>query len=82
MARTRQKVVSREADGVVCVDVEFKTSYNRFIDVAGRGEDRNGVGRGKKCWTAQNFSPRTTTAAHVVETWKTRETHFPAVIKT
>ena len=38
MAKTRQKVVSREADDVVRVDVEFKTSYSRFIDVAGRGE--------------------------------------------
>ena len=36
--QTRQKVVSREADDVVRVDVEFKTSYSRFIDVAGRGE--------------------------------------------
>ena len=38
MAKTRQKVVSREADDVVHVDVEFKTSYSRFIDVAGRRE--------------------------------------------
>ena len=37
-AKTRQKVVSREADDVVRVYVEFKTSYSRFIDVAGRGE--------------------------------------------
>ena len=37
-AKTRQKVVSREADDVVRVDVEFKTSYSRFIDVAGRRE--------------------------------------------
>ena len=37
-AKTRQKVVSREADDVVRVDVEFKTSNSRFIDVAGRGE--------------------------------------------
>ena len=36
-AKTRQKVVSREADDVVRVDVEFKTSSGRFIDVAGRG---------------------------------------------
>ena len=36
-AKTRQKVASREADDVVRVDVEFKTSYSRFIDVAGRG---------------------------------------------
>ena len=38
MAKTRQKVVSREADDVVRVDVEFKMSYSRFIDVAGCGE--------------------------------------------
>ena len=38
MAKTLQKVVSREADGVVRVDVEFNTSYGRFIDVAGCGE--------------------------------------------
>ena len=37
-AKTRQKMVSREADDVVSVDVEFRTSYSRFIDVAGRGE--------------------------------------------
>ena len=36
-AKTRQKVISREADDVVRVDVEFKTSYSRFIDMAGRG---------------------------------------------
>ena len=44
-AKTGQKVVSREADDAVRVDVEFKTSYSRFIDVAGRGENPNGVGR-------------------------------------
>ena len=37
-AKTRQKVVPREADDVVRVDVEFKTSNSRFIDVVGRGE--------------------------------------------
>ena len=70
-------MVSREADDVVRVDVEFKTSYGRFIDVAGRGENRNGVGRGKKFWTAQNFSPRTTTGGtrgkDVQHTWNTRD---------
>ena len=35
--KPRYKVVSREADDVVRVAVEFKTSYSRFIDVAGRG---------------------------------------------
>ena len=34
-ANTRQNL---EADDVVCVDVEFKKSYSRFIEVAGRGE--------------------------------------------
>ena len=38
MAKTHQKVVSREADNVVRVDVEFKMSYSRFIDMAGCGE--------------------------------------------
>ena len=38
MAKTRQKVISREAEDVVRVDVEFKTSYSQFIDVARRGE--------------------------------------------
>ena len=36
-AETRQKVISREADDVIRIDVEFKTSYSRFIDVTGRG---------------------------------------------
>ncbi len=38
MAKPRQKVVSHEADDVVCVDIEFKTSYSQFVDVAGCGE--------------------------------------------
>ena len=37
-AKTRPKVVSREADDVGRVDVELKTSYRRFIEVEGRGE--------------------------------------------
>ena len=36
-AKTRLKVVSREADEVIRAHVEFKTSYSRFMDVAGRG---------------------------------------------
>ena len=52
MAKARQRVVSREADDVVRVDVEFTTNYSRFIDTAGRGQNRNGVGRAKKFWTA------------------------------
>ena len=54
------------------------------------GENRNGVGHGKKFWTAQNFSPRTTMGGtrgkDVQHTWNTCETHMiirvPAVIKT
>ena len=75
--KTRQNVVPREADDVVRVDVEFKTSYSRFIDAAVRGGNRNGVGRGKKFWTAQNFSPRTTMGGtpgiDVQHTWNTRD---------
>ena len=46
-AKTREKVVSCEAYDVVCVDVEFKTSYSRFIDVAGSGK------KWKRCRTQQ-----------------------------
>ena len=61
-AETRQKVVSCDADDIVRVDVEFKTSSSRFIDVAGRkGEIGTASDAAKKVWTAQNFSPRTTT---------------------
>ena len=60
------KLVSREADDGVRVDVEFKTKQDA-------GENRNGVGRSKKLWTAQNFIPRTTPAAHVVKTCNTRD---------
>ena len=38
MAKTHQKVVSREADDVVRVDVKFEMSYSRFRDLAERGE--------------------------------------------
>ena len=34
-AKTCEKVISCEAYHVVRVDVEFKTSYSRFIEVAG-----------------------------------------------
>ena len=68
-AKTRQKVVSRGADDVIRVVVEFRTSYSRFIDVAGRGENRNDVGRGKKFWTAQNFSPLIIRVPAVIKTW-------------
>ena len=76
-AKTRQKVVSRKADDVVRVDVEFKASSGRFKDMAGRGENRNGVGSVKTFWTAQNFSPRPNTAGtcgkDVQHTWNTRD---------
>ena len=41
------------------------------------GKNRKGVGRGKKFWTAQNFSPRTITGGtrgkDVQHTWNTRD---------
>ena len=49
----RQKVVSCEADDVVRVDVVFKTSYGRFIDVAGRGE--KSASDGKKVLNCSKF---------------------------
>ena len=71
--KTRHKVISREADDVVRVDVEFKTSYSRFIDVAERGEKSERRRTRQKFWTAQNFSPRTTTGGtrgkDVQHTW-------------
>ena len=77
MAKTHQKVISREADDVVRVDVEFKTSYSRFIDWQDAGRNRNGVGRGKKISTAQNFSPQKTMGGtcgkDVQHTWNTRD---------
>ena len=79
-------MISREADDVVRVDVEFKTSYSRFIDVAGRGENRNGVGRGKEFELLKILARGQPRVAHVVKTCNTHETHMkirvPAVIKT
>ena len=76
-AKTRQKVISREADDVVHVDDEFKMSYSRFIDVAWRWKNGNSVGRGKKFWTPQNFSPQTTTGGtrgkDMQHMWNTRD---------
>ena len=83
--QTRQKVVSRQADDVR-VDVEFKTSYSRIIDVAGRGEKSERRRTRQTFWTAQNFSPRTTTSGtrgkNVQHMWNTRDTRVPGVIKT
>ena len=61
MAKTHQKVVSREADDVVHVDVEFKMSYSRFIVVAGRGEKSEWRRTWQKVLNCSKFSPRTTT---------------------
>ena len=76
-AKPRQKVVSRVAEDVVRVDVEFKTSYSRFIDVAGRWEKSERRRTRQKFWTAQNFSPRTTTGdtrgKDVQHMWNTRD---------
>ena len=47
--QTRQKVVSREVDDAVRVDVEFKTSYSRFVDVPGRR------GKSERRGTRQKF---------------------------
>ena len=64
----------------------LRRATGRFIDVEGRGGNRDGVGRGKKLWTAQNLACGQPRAAHVVKTCNTRETHViirvPAVIKT
>ena len=46
----------READDVVCIDVELETSLSRFIDVAGVGSIWNGV-RCCKVLNYSNFKP-------------------------
>ena len=56
-AKTHQKVISREADTVVHVDVEFKMSFSWFIDMAGRMEKSERRRMLQKFWTAQNFCP-------------------------
>ena len=54
-AKTHQKVVSPEADDFVRVDVEFKMSYSRFIDVAGRRKNGNRVGTRQKVLNCSKF---------------------------
>ena len=70
-------MVSYEADDVVRVYVEFKTSYSRFIDVAGHREKSERSRTRKKFWTAQNFSPPTTMGGtrgkDVQHMWNTRD---------
>ena len=61
-AKTRPKVVSREADDVVRVDVELKTSYGRFKDVAGRGDKFERRRTRQKVLNSSKCIPRTTTA--------------------
>ena len=75
-AKTHQKVFSHEADHVVRVDAEFKTSFSQLIDMAGRGGKSERRRMRQKVWTLQNFSPRTTTGGtrgkdvqHVKHTW-------------
>ena len=70
MAKTRQSVISREADDVVRVDVEFKTSYCRFIDVAGRGEKSE---RRRTRQKVLNCSTGGTRGKDVLHTWNTRD---------
>ena len=86
-AKTRQKMVSREANDVVRVDVEFKTSYSRCIDVAGRGEKSERRRTWQKVLNCFKILARgQPRLAHVVKTCNTRETHViirvPDVIKT
>ena len=54
-AKTHQKVVSREADDVVRVNVKFKTSYNQLIDMAGRGEKSEQRRTGQKVLNCSKF---------------------------
>ena len=64
----------------------LKTSYSRFIDVAGCGENQNGVGRGKNFELLKILARGQPRAAHVLKTCNKRETQViirvPAVIKT
>ena len=65
-AKTRQKVVSHEADNVVQVDVEFKMSYSRFINVAGRGEKSERCRPRQKVLNCSKFYPADNHGQH---TW-------------
>ena len=72
-AKPRQKFVSREADDIVRIDVEFKTSYSWFLDVAGREEIFFGmvsdtVKSFEMLKTFYRVRPRT---AHVLKTYNT-----------
>ena len=87
MAKTRQKMVYHEADDFVCVDVEFKTSYTQFIDVAGcRKKFRTASNTATSFELLNILARRQPRVAHVVKTCNTRKTHMIihvlAVIKT
>ena len=45
------------------------------VDLQDPGKNRNGVGHGKKFWTAKNFSPQTTTGSTLGKDVQTHETH-------
>ena len=87
-AKTRQKVVSREADDVVRVDVEFKTSCLQSIYRRGRTRRkiRTASDAAKSFELLKILARGQPRVAHVVKTCNTRETHViirvPAVIKT
>ena len=90
-AKTHQKVVSRVKQTMLSALMSsLRRATVDLLTWQDAGKNRNGVGRSKKFWTAQNFSLRTTTAGtrckDVQHTWDTRETHLiirvPAVIKT
>ena len=78
---------SRRVDDVVRVDVDFETSYSRFIDAAGRGEKIGTASDAAKSFELLTILARgQPRVAHVVKTCNTLETNViirvPAAIKT
>ena len=65
MAKIHQKVVSHGADDVIHVDVEFKTSYSQFIDVAGRGEKSDRRRTWQEVFNCSNFYPADNHGRHM-----------------
>ena len=75
-AKTRPKVISRGEDDVVRDEAVFKTSYGRFIDVAGREKKSERRRTRKKVLNCSKFLYRGQPwVAHVVKTCNTREAH-------
>ena len=76
-AKTRNKMVSCEAGDLFALMSSLRRATVDLLKWQDTGKNRNGVGRGKKFWTAQNFSPRTTTGGtrskDVQHTWSTRD---------